>query len=79
MGKGFNTLNPVLKPIHLNEVINLHNLDIYLNVNGVRKQSGNTKDLIYNPFEFISYAFKYMTLETSDSIMTGTSDRKCFV
>ncbi len=72
MGKGFDTANPVSRFIHLNEVNDLHNLDIYLNVNGVQRQSGNTKDLIYNSFELISYASKYMTLEPYDLIMTGT-------
>ncbi|KAG4074843.1 hypothetical protein HA402_009268 [Bradysia odoriphaga] len=72
MGKGFDTSNPVSRFIHLNEVKDLHNLDMYLNVNGVRKQCGNTKDLIYNSFELISYASKYMTLEPYDLIMTGT-------
>lgn len=72
MGKGFDTSNPVSRFINLNEVNDLHNLDMYLNVNGVQKQCGNTKDLIYNSFELISYASKYMTLEPYDLIMTGT-------
>lgn len=72
MGKGFDTSNPVSRLIRLDEVQDLHNLDLYLNVNGVQKQSGNTKDLLYNSFELISYASKYMTLEPCDLIMTGT-------
>lgn len=56
----------------MDEVNNLHNLDLYLNVNGVQRQIGNTKDLVYNSFELISYASKYMTLEPCDLIMTGT-------
>lgn len=72
MGKGFDTSNPVSRLIHLDEVNDLHNLDMYLTVNGVQRQSGNTKDLIYNSFELISYASKYMTLEPYDLIMTGT-------
>ncbi|XP_031636832.1 acylpyruvase FAHD1, mitochondrial [Contarinia nasturtii] len=74
MGKGFDTANPVSRFIALNEVKDLHNLDLYLNVNGVRRQTGNTKDLIYNSFELISYLSKYMTLEPCDLIMTGTPD-----
>lgn len=72
MGKGFDTANPVSRFIRLDEVKDVHNLDLYLNVNGVRKQSGNTKDLVYNSFELIEYASKYMTLEPCDLIMTGT-------
>lgn len=72
MGKGFDTSNPVSRFISLDEVKDLHNLDLYLNVNGERRQTGNTKDLLYNSFELISYLSKYMTLEPCDLIMTGT-------
>lgn len=72
MGKGFDTSNPVSRFIQLNEINDLHNLDLYLNVNGERRQTGNTKNLIYNSFELISYLSKYMTLEPCDLIMTGT-------
>lgn len=72
MGKGFDTSNPVSRFITLDEVKDLHNLDLYLNVNGERRQTGNTKDLLYNTFELISYLSKYMTLEPCDLIMTGT-------
>lgn len=72
MGKGFDTANPVSRLIALDEIKDAHNLDLYLNVNGERRQTGNTKDLIYNSFELISYLSKYMTLEPCDLIMTGT-------
>lgn len=72
MGKGFDTANPVSRFISPDEVNDLHNLDLYLNVNDERRQTGNTKDLVYNIFEMISYLSKYMTLEPSDLIMTGT-------
>lgn len=72
MGKGFDTANPVSRFITLDEVNDLHNLDLYLNVNGERRQTGNTNDLIYNSFDLISYLSKYMTLEPCDLIMTGT-------
>lgn len=72
MGKGFDTANPVSRFIALNEVHDLHNLDLSLTINGELRQSGNTKDLIYNSFELISYLSKYMTLEPCDLILTGT-------
>lgn len=72
MGKGFDTANPVSRFIQLNEINDLHNLDLYLNVNDEQRQFGNTKDLTYNTFELISYVSKYMTLEEGDLIMTGT-------
>lgn len=72
MGKGFDTANPVSRFIRLDEITDLHNLDLYLNINGVQRQSGNTKDLTYNSFELISYISKYMTLDEGDMILTGT-------
>lgn len=72
MGKGFDTSNPVSRFISLDEIADLHNVDLYLNVNGERRQTGNTKDLLYNTFDLISYTSKYMTLEPCDLIMTGT-------
>lgn len=72
MGKRFDTASPVSRFIALDEVNDLHNLDLFLNVNGERRQAGNTKELIYNSFELISYLSKYMTLEPCDLIMTGT-------
>lgn len=72
MGKGFDTSNPVSRFISLDEITDLHNIDLYLNVNGERRQVGNTKDLLYNTFDLISYTSKYMTLEPGDLIMTGT-------
>lgn len=72
MGKGFDTSNPVSRFIPLDEVNDLHNLDLYLNVNGERRQTGNTRDLLFNSYELISYVSKYMTLEPGDLIMTGT-------
>lgn len=72
MGKGFDTSNPVSRFIRLDEVKDLHDLDLSLSVNGDERQKGNTKDMIYNSFELISYLSKYMTLEACDLIMTGT-------
>ncbi len=43
-----------------------------LDVNGVRRQSGNTSDLIFNFNEIISYVSRYYTLKTGDLIFTGT-------
>lgn len=49
-----------------------HNIDLRLVVNGVRRQTGNTKHLVHNVYEIISYASKYMTLEPYDLFLTGT-------
>lgn len=72
IGKGFDTSNPVSRFINSNEIVDPHNLTLELHVNGLQRQSGNTKDLYYNSYELISYLSKYMTLEPGDLIMTGT-------
>lgn len=49
-------------------------LDLWLTVNGVLKQEGNTKDMIYGIPEIISYISTVMTLEEGDIIFTGTPE-----
>lgn len=40
--------------------------------NGVSKQKGKTKDLIFTIEQILAYVSKYMTLKTGDLIFTGT-------
>lgn len=72
MGKSFDTSNPVSRFISLDEVADCHNLDLWLRVNDELRQKGNTRDLIFNSYELISYTSEFMTLEPGDLIMTGT-------
>jgi 2-keto-4-pentenoate hydratase/2-oxohepta-3-ene-1,7-dioic acid hydratase (catechol pathway) len=48
------------------------NLEIELYVNGVLKQKGNTRDMIFKIDKTISYISKYFTLYPGDVISTGT-------
>jgi acylpyruvate hydrolase len=41
-------------------------------VDGVEKQHGNTKDMIFNVPFLVSYVSAVMTLEAGDIILTGT-------
>ena len=43
-------------------------------VNGRLTQSGNTKDMIFDPFFLIEYFSSFMTLSPGDLILTGTPD-----
>ncbi|MEH7225464.1 fumarylacetoacetate hydrolase family protein [Bacillus sp. JJ1566] len=54
------------------EIDDIHNLKIECKVNGVTRQSENTKDMIFNCSEIVSYASQYMTLKPGDLIYTGT-------
>jgi 2-keto-4-pentenoate hydratase/2-oxohepta-3-ene-1,7-dioic acid hydratase in catechol pathway len=54
------------------EIQNIDNINLTLNVNGERRQEGNTKRMIFN-FDFlISHISKFMTLYPGTIITTGT-------
>ncbi|GAC1417444.1 MAG: fumarylacetoacetate hydrolase family protein [Candidatus Velthaea sp.] len=56
------------------EIGDAQNLDISLRVNGVTKQSSNTKAMIFNLRRIIAELSKGMTLEPGDVIATGTPE-----
>lgn len=41
-------------------------------MNGELKQNANTKDMIYNPYEILSYISRSFTLDAGDIVLTGT-------
>ena len=72
-GKGFDTFGPV-GPwlVTRDEIPDLQNVDLWLDVNGRRRQTGNTSKMIF-PFDYlVSYCSRVMTLEPGDLIITGT-------
>jgi 2-keto-4-pentenoate hydratase/2-oxohepta-3-ene-1,7-dioic acid hydratase in catechol pathway len=72
-GKGNDTFGPtgpfLVTP---DEVGDPQALDLWLDVNGVRMQSGNTRTMIFNVAQIVSYLSTFMTLEPGDLITTGT-------
>jgi 2,4-didehydro-3-deoxy-L-rhamnonate hydrolase len=72
-GKGFDTFGPVgpylVTP---DEVGDVHRLDMWLDVNGERMQSGNTSTMIFDCAKLVSYLSECMTLSPGDIITTGT-------
>ena len=70
--KGFDTACPLGKFLPKSAVSDPDNLDLKLIVNGVLKQSGNTKDLRFKIPKLISYLSQYFSLEHGDLILTGT-------
>jgi len=56
------------------EVPNPHDLDLWLTVNGVTKQSSNTRHMLFKVPTLISDISQGMTLEPGDIIATGTPD-----
>ncbi len=54
------------------EVPNPQKLDMWLDVNGQRKQTGSTQTMIFSVAKIVSYVSQFMTLEPGDVITTGT-------
>jgi len=53
-------------------ILILQILSIKLYLNGQLKQNGRTSDMVYNPYEILSYISQSMTLDAGDLILTGT-------
>ncbi|MES2261365.1 MAG: fumarylacetoacetate hydrolase family protein [Pseudomonadota bacterium] len=72
-GKGCDTFGPV-GPwlVTRDEVFDVQRLDLYLEVNGKRMQTGCTEDMIFTVAQIVSYVSQFMTLEPGDIIATGT-------
>lgn len=72
-GKGFDTAGPI-GPwlVTTDEIKDPQSLDMFLDVNGKRMQSGNTKTMIFGCAKIVSHVSQYMTLLPGDVICTGT-------
>jgi 2-keto-4-pentenoate hydratase/2-oxohepta-3-ene-1,7-dioic acid hydratase in catechol pathway len=72
-GKGCDTFGPI-GPwlVTLDEVGDPQSLDMWLEVNGQRMQTGNTRTMIFGVAELVSYCSRFMTLAPGDVISTGT-------
>ncbi len=47
-------------------------VDLWLDVNGVRRQTGNTRTMIFGVAQIVSYLSRFMALQPGDVIPTGT-------
>jgi 2,4-didehydro-3-deoxy-L-rhamnonate hydrolase len=54
------------------EIPDVMALGLELDVNGVRRQTGSTASMIFDPFVVVHYLSQFMTLEAGDLIATGT-------
>jgi len=72
-GKSAETFNPcgpwLATPDEFKDVTNL---DMWLDVNGTRRQTGNTATMIFQPAFLVRYLSQFMVLEPGDLINTGT-------
>ncbi|CAN7168370.1 fumarylacetoacetate hydrolase family protein [Pseudorhodoferax sp. LjRoot39] len=72
-GKGFDTFGPI-GPwlVTRDEIANVQKLGMWLDVNGQRMQTGNTKTMIFNVAKLVAYVSQLNTLNPGDVITTGT-------
>ena len=72
-GKGCDTFAP-MGPwmVTKDEVPDVHNLNLWLKVNGKSMQNGTTANLIFNIPFLVAYVSRFMTLLPGDIISTGT-------
>jgi len=72
-GKSAETFNPcgpwLATP---DEIEDVNRLDMWLDVNGERRQTGNTSTMVFDPYVIVHYLSQFMVLEPGDLIDTGT-------
>jgi 2,4-diketo-3-deoxy-L-fuconate hydrolase len=72
-GKGCDTFGPIGPwMVTKDEVPNPQKLAMWLDLNGQRMQTGNTKTMIFSAAKIVSYLSQFMTLLPGDVITTGT-------
>ena len=69
-GDTFGPTGPFL--VTKDEIPYIDNLNLTLDVNNKRMQSGNTKNMIFNTNFILSYLSKFMSLQPGDLVTTGT-------
>ena len=72
-GKSHDTYGPIGPYLVTKEDISdINNLNMFLDINGKRMQTGNTNTMIFNVDIIVSYVSKFMSLQAGDIITTGT-------
>jgi 2,4-diketo-3-deoxy-L-fuconate hydrolase len=72
-GKSAETFNPagpwLVTPDEIDDVLGL---DMWLDVNGVRRQTGSTRTMVFDPYVIVHYLSQFLVMEPGDLINTGT-------
>ena len=72
-GKSHDTYGPIGPYlVTKDDVGDVNNLNMSLDLNGNRMQTGNTSTMIFNVDVIVSYVSKFMSLQPGDIITTGT-------
>lgn len=74
LAKGFDTSAPLSEFVSAARVRNPNELDVRLAVNGVARQSSNTRNFIFSVQHLVSYISRFFTLESGDVLFTGTPE-----
>ncbi|KAG0318339.1 hypothetical protein BGZ99_005740 [Dissophora globulifera] len=70
--KGYDTFTPIGDFIPRELISDYNNVDLLLQIDGVTKQQGNTRDMIFGIPTLIENVSSIMRLEEGDVILTGT-------
>jgi 2,4-didehydro-3-deoxy-L-rhamnonate hydrolase len=72
-GKGYDTFGPI-GPwlVSKDEIADPQRLDLWLDVNGIARQRGNTARMVFSVEFLVAYISQFITLEPGDIIATGT-------
>jgi len=70
--KAFDGAAPTSNFVAIEQFADINNLNFSLRVNGVLKQEGNTKDMLFNFNQIVAYVSQFFTLKIGDIIYTGT-------
>ena len=72
-GKGCDTFGPI-GPwlVTRDEVPNPQRLGLWLDLNGQRMQTGDTRTMVFGVARLVSYVSRFITLEAGDVLTTGT-------
>ena len=72
-GKSAETFNPagpwLVTP---DEIADVNSLGMWLDVSGVRRQTGSTATMVFDPYFIVQYLSQFLVLEPGDLINTGT-------
>ena len=72
-GKGAETFGPIGPwMVTKDEVGDPQDLEMWLDLNGVKAQRGNTRTMVFGVSQLVAYVSHYMTLFPGDVITTGT-------
>lgn len=72
IGKGFDTFLPISEHIPKSKIPDPQNVDLWLDVNGQRRQDDNTNLMLFRIPRILADISKVMTLDAGDIVLTGT-------